>query len=156
MTTFDLGLRFGAIVSFSDGLYALPTQDQQAQCLVRAARHLSPGASLFIETTWPGLVQKSANGVPAAVKHLSAESLMITTAYHKPVSQVSLYVHSLIEDGHVRTIKELFRAVWPSELDLMARLAGLVRVARWRDWAGNELTEEPTNIISVYQLVGQS
>lgn len=151
MTTFDLGTTYGAVVCFADGLYALPTQDLQAQCLVRSAAHLGPGARLFLETTWPGVVQKQPTGVPAGVKHLGADSLWLTTAYHKPLSQVSLYVHSLIGGGQVRTVRELFRAVWPSELDLMARLAGLRLVERWQDWTGTPVGEDPVRVISVYQ-----
>lgn len=151
MTTFDLGTTYGAVVCFSDGLYALPTQDLQVRCLARGAAHLAPGARLFLDTTWPGKVQQSPSGVPAAINHRSEDSVMITTVYHKPVSQVSLYVHSLIGGGQVRTIRELFRAVWPSELDLMARLAGLALVARWQDWSGTPVTEDPGRIISVYE-----
>jgi len=106
---------------------------------------------LFLETTWPGEVQKSVSGIPVGVNHRADNSLMITTPYHKPVSQVSLYMHSLVGDGRVRAIKELFRSIGPSELDLMARLAGMTLKDRWQDWNGTALTESPTRIISVYE-----
>lgn len=151
MTDFDLGQEFGAIVCFSDGLYVIPTQEDQIRCLDCCVRHLKPGGLLFLETTWPGVVHKTVSGLPAGVNHRADDSLMITTPYHKPVSQVSLYVHSVIGDGRVRMIKELFRSIWPSELDLMARLAGMTLKDRWQDWDGVALTEAPTRIISVYE-----
>ena len=151
MSGFDLGCDFGAIVCFSDGIFAIPTQDGQIRCLESCARHLKPGGLLFLETSWPGMMGKDVNGLPAGVNHGVDNSLMITTAYHKRVSQISLYVHSVIGDGRVRHINEVFRSIWPSELDLMARLAGMTLKDRWQDWEGAALTESPTRIISVYE-----
>jgi len=43
-----------------------------------------------------------------------------------------------------------FRFTWPSELDLMAQLAGLHRVERWSDWHRNEFTGDSAAHISVW------
>lgn len=47
-----------------------------------------------------------------------------------------------------------FRYVWPSELDLMARLAGMRLVHRWGDWGGEPFTSESTKHVSVWRKVG--
>ena len=44
-----------------------------------------------------------------------------------------------------------FRYVWPSELDLMAGLAGLVLRDRWAGWAQEPFTSDSTKHISVWQ-----
>jgi hypothetical protein len=44
-----------------------------------------------------------------------------------------------------------FRYVWPSELDLMAKLAGLERRERWADWSGSPFTTDSTSHVSVWQ-----
>ncbi len=44
-----------------------------------------------------------------------------------------------------------FRYVWPSELDLMARLAGMVLRHRWAGWDRAEFTGESTSHVSVWQ-----
>jgi hypothetical protein len=44
-----------------------------------------------------------------------------------------------------------FRYVWPAELDLMARIAGLDLVERWQDWDGTPFTQESTRHVSVWQ-----
>ena len=44
------------------------------------------------------------------------------------------------------------RYIWPSELDLMARLAGFTLESRWADWAGSEFTSDSTSHVSVYVL----
>lgn len=44
-----------------------------------------------------------------------------------------------------------FRYVWPSELDLMAQLAGLEKCERWADWQGTPFTGESPSHVSVWQ-----
>jgi hypothetical protein len=44
-----------------------------------------------------------------------------------------------------------FRYVWPAELDLMARLAGLALRERWQSWTREPFTSESTKHISVWQ-----
>jgi SAM-dependent methyltransferase len=43
------------------------------------------------------------------------------------------------------------RAVWPSELDLMARLAGMTLRGRWSDWSRAPFTSDSTNHVSVWE-----
>ena len=44
-----------------------------------------------------------------------------------------------------------FRYVWPSELDLMARLAGMTLRERWSDWNRAPFTSESTTHVSVWE-----
>jgi len=44
-----------------------------------------------------------------------------------------------------------FRYVWPSELDLMARIAGLRLRDRWNDWRGSPFTEDSRSHVSVWE-----
>jgi hypothetical protein len=46
---------------------------------------------------------------------------------------------------------ETFRYVWPSELDLMARLAGMTLRERWSDWNREPFTGDSMSHISVWQ-----
>ena len=46
------------------------------------------------------------------------------------------------------------RYVWPSELDLMARLAGLRLRQRWADWRGSAFTSGSRSHVSVYERTG--
>ncbi len=41
--------------------------------------------------------------------------------------------------------------VWPSELDLMARLAGMRLVHRWGDWSKEPFTAESEQHVSVWR-----
>jgi len=44
-----------------------------------------------------------------------------------------------------------YRYVWPSELDLMARLAGFRLEDRWADWHRSPFTADSTGHVTVYQ-----
>jgi len=46
-----------------------------------------------------------------------------------------------------------FRYVWPAELDLMARIAGMRLVERWQDWDREPFTNESRKHVSVWQKV---
>jgi hypothetical protein len=54
-------------------------------------------------------------------------------------------------EGQLRTFSSPHRYVWPAELDLMARLAGLRRRERWADWNRTPFTSESRSHISVWE-----
>ncbi len=49
-----------------------------------------------------------------------------------------------------------FRYVWPSELDLMARLAGMRLRERWGGWKREPFTNDSTQHISVWEKTAPS
>ena len=67
-------------------------------------------------------------------------------------AQIAVSRHFWTIDGELRTLASPHRYVWPSELDLMARLAGMVRRERWSDWQRAPFTSESVTHISVWQL----
>ena len=70
---------------------------------------------------------------------------------HDSVNQTFSTQHVLMEAAGNRLFPSLIRYAWPSELDLMARLAGLQLRDRWSDWSGSPFTSASRNHISVYQ-----
>jgi hypothetical protein len=67
------------------------------------------------------------------------------------VNQRLVSHHYWIKDGAARTFHSLHRFVWPSELDLMAKLAGLDLRERWADWNETPFTAASTSHVSVWQ-----
>jgi len=65
--------------------------------------------------------------------------------------QISRSHHYWITGGQVETFSVPFRYVWPSELDLMARLAGMTLRERWSDWQRAPFTGDSRRHISVWQ-----
>jgi hypothetical protein len=65
--------------------------------------------------------------------------------------------HFRFGDGRqARLFRSPHRYIWPSELDLMAQLAGFELEARHADWAGAEFTAGSRSHVSVYQLPAAS
>jgi len=56
-----------------------------------------------------------------------------------------------VDDGHLEVLSAPFRYVWPSELDLMARLAGMTLRERWSGWKHEPFTSDSTTHISVWE-----
>ena len=65
--------------------------------------------------------------------------------------QISCSHHYWITGGQVETFSVPFRYVWPSELDLMARLAGMTLRERWSDWHRAPFTGDSRSHVSVWQ-----
>jgi hypothetical protein len=55
------------------------------------------------------------------------------------------------DGGAVEKFAAPFRYVWPAELDLMARLAGMSLCERWNDWDRSPFTSESRSHISVWE-----
>jgi hypothetical protein len=67
------------------------------------------------------------------------------------VAQIAISHHFWVIDGRLETWSSRHRYVWPSELDLMARIAGLTLRERWGNWHRERFTSETRNHISVWE-----
>ena len=132
----------------------LPTQDAQVACFANAAAHLEPGGCFVMEVMVPQLRRlppgETVRAFTLTPSHLAFDEV---TDF---VAQESWSHHYWIVDGSLQTFSAPFRYVWPSELDLMARLAGLVLRERWSDWDRSPFTSESTSHVSVWQREAHS
>jgi len=127
----------------------LRTQDEQVECFRNAARHLEPGGRFVVEVGVPALrrLPPGQTAVPFDVdeRHLGVDTYDV-------VSQQATSHHVWTDDdGSTRRSTHHFRYVWPSELDLMARLAGMELERRTADWRGNPFTAESDAHVSVWR-----
>lgn len=127
----------------------LRTQQQQVACFRNAAAHLKPGGRFLIENNVPDLHGLSAGETirpyDVSPHHLGFDE------YADRVNQILVSHHYFIDGDRVRTLSGAFRYVWPSELDLMAQLAGLTLESRWADWKRSPFTEDSKSHISVWK-----
>ena len=127
----------------------LRTQDEQVVCFRNAAQHLQPGGRFVIEVGVPPL-RRLPLGQLAAPFDVSERHLGVDT--YDLVNQLGTSHHYWTEeDGTIRYGVSNFRYVWPSELDLMARLAGMELEERLAEWDGSPFTSESRSHVSVWR-----
>jgi SAM-dependent methyltransferase len=126
----------------------LTTQDEQVQCFQNVAAHLEPGGCFVIEVGVPAL-QRLPPGETVRAFHVSPTRLGFDE--YDIAAQGLVSHHYWLSDGRPRNFSMPFRYVWPSELDLMARLAGLTLRERWNDWNRMPFTSASTNHVSVWE-----
>jgi SAM-dependent methyltransferase len=126
----------------------LTTQEAQAACFRNVARHLEPGGRFVVEVGVPGLRHIP----PGETFHVFDASRTHWGIDEYDVQNQGLVSHhfSLI-DGRWQLLSMPFRYVWPSELDLMAELAGMTLRERWSDWHRAPFTSESQKHISVWE-----
>jgi SAM-dependent methyltransferase len=128
----------------------LLTQGEQVACFRNAARHLTPGGRFVIELWVPDL-RRLPPGQQATV--FTAEPGYIGLDTYDVLHQQVVSHHFRFGAGkEARVFRSPHRYIWPSELDLMALLAGFELESRHADWAGTEFTAESPSHVSVYRL----
>jgi SAM-dependent methyltransferase len=129
----------------------LTTQEEQVACFQNVAEHLQAGGRFVIEVIVPQLRRlppgETVRAFVVTPTHLGFDEYDVA-------QQRSWSHHYWMADGQLETFSAPFRYVWPSELDLMACLAGLVLVERWADWDRSPFTGESESHISVWEKTG--
>ena len=126
----------------------LTTQDEQVACFQNVAAHLKPGGCFVIEVMVPAL-QRLPPGETVRAFTVSATRLGFDE--YDVASQGLISHHYAVVDGKLEVVSMPFRYVWPSELDLMAQLAGMTLRERWSGWKGEPFTSESTSHVSVWE-----
>lgn len=127
----------------------LTTQAQQVACFANAAAHLEPGGCFVIEVGVPDL-RRLPPGEDARV-FTHAPGYVGYDRYTDLVAQQATSHHFVADGSGVREMKTPFRFVWPSELDLMAQLAGMSLRHRWAGWDRSPFTGESESHVSVWE-----
>jgi SAM-dependent methyltransferase len=126
----------------------LTTQAAQVACFQNVAAHLEPGGCFVIEVGVPRL-QELPPGETFRVFHVS-ESRWGFDEYDV-VNQGLISHHFEIVDGRAERLSIPFRYAWPSELDLMAQLAGMTLRERWSGWKRESFTNDSDKHVSVWE-----
>jgi SAM-dependent methyltransferase len=125
----------------------LTSQDDQVACFENAARHLEPGGCFVIEVGVPQL-QRLPPGETFRPFDVSDDHLGFDE--YDIANQGLISHHLWPRDGAWQRRSIPFRYVWPAELDLMARLAGMRLRDRWADWDRSPFTSESRKHVSVW------
>jgi SAM-dependent methyltransferase len=134
--------RFSLVFIVFNSINNTTSQDGQVATFANAAAHLEPGGCFVVEV-----------GVPTA-RPLSVFDLSDTHVgvdEYDAATQRSASHHFTLRDGVWERRSLPFRSVWPAELDLMARLAGMELRERWADWGRSPFTAESRKHVSVWE-----
>ena len=139
---------FSAAYLVFNTILNLTTQSAQVACFRNVAAHLEPGGCFAIEVGVPEL-QRLPPGETLCAFHVS-ETRWGFDEYDVAVQGLTSH-HFEIVDGRVERHSLPFRYAWPSELDLMAQLAGMRLRERWGGWKREPFTSDSRNHVSVWE-----
>jgi SAM-dependent methyltransferase len=127
----------------------LTTQDEQVDCFCNAAEHLEPGGCFVIEVGVPDLRRLPPG---ETIRVFAADGSYVGFDEYTDMPAQILRSHHWWAVGEKAEIFSApYRYVWPSELDLMARIADLSLRERWGDWSREPFTSESTSHVSVWE-----
>lgn len=130
--------------------FSLLTQQDQLRCFAGVADRLAPGGAFVLAgfvpdpTLHPG-------GQSVRATELGLDLVRLDVARHDPVAQRVDFQHVVLGEHGVRLYPGAIRYAWPSELDLMARLAGLALRERWGGWRREPFDAASAGHVSVYE-----
>ena len=140
--------RFTVAYLVANTIMNLTTQDEQVTCFQNVAAHLEPGGCFLIEVLVPGLRRlppgERFQPFDVSPRHLGFDEYDVAR-------QGLISHHYWLEERGIEVLSPPFRYVWPSELDLMARLAGMSLRERWGGWTREPFTSESTAHVSVWE-----
>lgn len=140
--------RFSLVYLVFNTIMNLTTQDEQVACFQNAARHLEPGGRFVIEVGVPELQRlppgETVRAFEVTPTRLGFDEFALAT-------QGLISHHYSIRDGKATMHSTPFRYVWPAELDLMARIAGMTLRERGGGWGLEPFTAESSMHVSVWE-----
>ena len=142
---------YALVFAAENTLFLLPSQEEQLRCFANVAARLSPDGVFVVNVSVPDPARYR-NDQHLGVTRVTAESVLLTAIRHYPVQQrVDAQQIQLGPGAGFRLVPGVLRYAWPSELDLMARLAGLSLGERWGGWRREPFTATSSMHVSVYQ-----
>jgi SAM-dependent methyltransferase len=134
--------------------FSLLTQDDQVRCFEAVAGRLAPGGAFVLELFMPDPALHP-GGQSVRTRHLGLDQARLDLALHDPVAQRVDFHNLLLSAEGIRVLPGTVRYAWPSELDLMARLAGLRLRERWGGWRREPYTASTQGLyVAVYEHAG--
>ena len=127
----------------------LLTQDEQVRCFQNVAAHLTDDGSFLIEAGVPNFLHRVFEHQYVHAESIGVDEVWLDVGRHDPVTQRHEETHVRLATEGVRLYPIVQRYTWPSELDLMARIAGLRLKERWDGWNREPFTSTG-NVVSVF------
>lgn len=131
-------------------LFNLLTQDDQVRCFQNVAAHLTADGVFVVEAFVPTFLTRLRDDQYVDAEAIGIGEVRLDVGRHDPVTQQLAESHVILTRAGVRLYPIVTRYAWPSELDLMARIAGLRLKERWAGWNREPFTASSSSHVSVY------
>ena len=141
--------RFSLIYLTFNTIYALTNQGDQVTCFQNVADHLTDDGVFVVDAFVPD-VSRFDRDQRCQVNEIELDRVFIDVSRHDPVGQTISSQHLIIRNGGIEMYPVHIRYIWPSEFDLMARVAGLELKERWAGYRQQPFTSSSGAHVSVY------
>lgn len=143
---------FSLIYVVFNTLYCLLTQEEQIRCFQNVAKHLTPEGVFVVDAFMPDM-KRYTSGQALLVTSIRDHEVKLDASEIELDKQLISAQHMVLGEHQIVFYPIKIRYIWPSEMDLMARLSGLQLINRWSDWKKNEFSAKSEKHISVYQPI---
>ena len=145
-----VGEQFELIYCVFNTFFCLLSQDEQVRCFVNVADRLKPGGVFVLQTYVPDPAHVAQSQfIKTTQVEVGGVGLLAST--HDRANQVISQQQIVVTGEGTKLYPAMFRYVWPSELDLMARIAGLSLAERWAGWSREPYTAAVGDYVSVFR-----
>ena len=131
-------------------LFNLLTQDDQVRCFENVAIHLTDEGSFVVEAFVPSFLYRLRDDQYVDAEAIKVSEVSLDVGRHDAATQRLEETHVVLSNAGVRLYPIVSRYSWPSELDLMARVAGLRLRNRWGGWSQEPFDTNSSWHVSVY------
>ena len=130
-------------------IFALTTQEEQLRCFANVADHLTETGVFVVEAFVPdpARFERHQN---TEVSNVEVDRVLVTFSRTDPAMQTVASQHLMITEQSMKMVPVAIRYIWPSEMDLMAKLAGMELRERYGSWTRDPFTSSSGAHISVY------
>ncbi len=148
----DIEGEFSLVYVVFNTFFALLSQEDQVRCFASVGRRVREGGVFVIEAFVPDMTRWD-RGQRIETRRVGDDGVVLDAAMHDPVGQRVASSHFVFSLQGVEMYPARLRYAWPSELDLMARLAGLRLRERWGGWCREPFEASSIKHVSVYELL---
>ncbi len=146
----DVPGRYPLVYLVFNTLFNLLSQDDQVRCFENVAAHLTDDGVFVVEAFVPDFLFRLRDHQYVDAEAIGVSAVRLDVGRHDPTQQLLEESHVELTPAGVRLFPIVCRYAWPSELDLMARLAGLRLMNRWGGWSEEPFTSASPRHVSVY------
>jgi SAM-dependent methyltransferase len=148
---FSLETSYAVVYVVFNTFFGLLDQEKQVSCFRAVARHLADGGVFVMQAFVPDVTRFDAHDQRVSLESMGPDDVTLEVSEHDPFGQRTDTAYVVISESGTRIYPVKLRYAYPSELDLMARLAGLRLRQRWAGWDRTPYPGNAWNHVSAWE-----